>query len=36
MCTKVADATIASIASDSLIKADSGPGKHHLKMPSKY
>jgi len=36
MCTKVADATIAAIASDSLIKADSGPWEHHLKMPRQY
>jgi Glucoamylase and related glycosyl hydrolases len=36
MCTKVAGATIASIAPDSLIKADSGPWEHHLKMPRQY
>jgi GH15 family glucan-1,4-alpha-glucosidase len=36
MCTQVADATIASIDSDSLIKADSGPWEHHLQMPRQY
>lgn len=36
MCTKVADATLASMASDSLIKPDSGPWEHHLKMPRSY
>lgn len=36
MCTKVADATLATIAPDSLIKADSGPWEHHLKMPRQY
>ncbi len=36
MCTKVADATIHCIDTDSLIKADSGPWEHHLQMPKQY
>jgi GH15 family glucan-1,4-alpha-glucosidase len=36
MCTKVADATIHSIDTDSLIKADSGPWEHHLQNPKQY
>ncbi len=36
MCTKVADATISCIDSNSLIKADSGPWEHHLEMPKQY
>lgn len=36
MCTKVADATIHSIDSNDLIKADSGPWEHHLQMPRQY
>ncbi|HEY4788918.1 MAG TPA: hypothetical protein VIH57_22870, partial [Bacteroidales bacterium] len=36
MCTKVADATIHSMDTDSLIKADSGPWEHHLQMPKQY
>jgi len=36
MCTKVADATIHCIDTDSLIKADSGPWEHHLQNPKQY
>lgn len=36
MCTKVADATVNCIDSNSLIKADSGPWEHHLEMPAQY
>jgi GH15 family glucan-1,4-alpha-glucosidase len=36
MCTKVADATIASMDTNFLIKADSGPWEHHLEMPRQY
>jgi len=36
MCTKVADVTIHSIDTDSLIKADSGPWEHHLQNPKQY
>ena len=36
MCTKVADATIHCIDTDSLIKADSGPWEHHLQKPRQY
>ncbi len=36
MCTKVADATISCIDTNSLIKADSGPWEHHLQMPKQY
>jgi len=34
--SKVADATIACIDTNSLIKADSGPWEHHLAMPRQY
>ena len=34
--TKVADATIHSMASNGLIKADSGPWEHHLEIPKQY
>jgi GH15 family glucan-1,4-alpha-glucosidase len=36
MCTKVADATINCIDTNSLIKADSGPWEHHLQIPKQY
>jgi GH15 family glucan-1,4-alpha-glucosidase len=36
VCTKVADATISCIDTNSLIKADSGPWEHHLQMPKQY
>lgn len=36
MCSKVADATVSCIDSNSLIKADSGPWEHHLAMPRQY
>lgn len=36
MCTKVADATIASMDKDSLIKEDSGPWEHHFQNPKQY
>jgi len=36
MYSKVADATIACIDTNSLIKADSGPWEHHLQMPRQY
>ena len=36
MCTKVADATVSCIDSNSLIKQDSGPWEHHLEMPRQY
>ena len=36
MCTKVADATVSCIDTNSLIKADSGPWEHHLEMPRQY
>lgn len=36
MCAKVADATVACIDSNFLIKADSGPWEHHLEMPRQY
>jgi GH15 family glucan-1,4-alpha-glucosidase len=34
--SKVADATISCIDTNSLIKADSGPWEHHLAMPRQY
>jgi GH15 family glucan-1,4-alpha-glucosidase len=36
VCTKVADATVHCIDTNSLIKADSGPWEHHLQMPKQY
>ncbi len=36
MCTRVADATVSCIDSNSLIKADSGPWEHHLQTPKQY
>jgi GH15 family glucan-1,4-alpha-glucosidase len=36
VCTKVADATICCIDTNSLIKADSGPWEHHLQLPKQY
>jgi GH15 family glucan-1,4-alpha-glucosidase len=36
MCTKVADATVSCIDTNSLIKADSGPWEHHLQTPKQY
>jgi len=36
MCTKVADATINSLDTNSLIKADAGPWEHHLQIPKQY
>lgn len=34
--TKVADAIVAIIDRNSLVKADSGPWEHHLQMPRQY
>jgi hypothetical protein len=36
MCTKVADATVSCIDTNSLIREDSGPWEHHLQMPRQY
>jgi hypothetical protein len=36
VCTKVADAIVNCIDTNSLIKADSGPWEHHLQMPKQY
>lgn len=36
MCKKVADATIAIIDTNSLVRADSGPWEHHLQMTKQY
>ena len=36
MCTKVVDATVNCIDTNSLIKADSGPWEHHLQIPKQY
>lgn len=36
VCTKIADATISCIDTNSLIKADSGPWEHHLQQPKQY
>lgn len=36
MCTKVADATVAIIDTNSLVRADSGPWEHHLQMTKQY
>ncbi len=34
--TKVADATVSCIDTNSLIREDSGPWEHHLQMPRQY
>jgi len=36
MCTKVADATVDCIDTNSLIRPDSGPWEHHLDKPKQY
>jgi GH15 family glucan-1,4-alpha-glucosidase len=36
VCTKVADATVACIDTNSLIRSDSGPWEHHLQEPKQY
>jgi GH15 family glucan-1,4-alpha-glucosidase len=36
ICTKVADAIMHCIDTNSLIKADSGPWEHHLQIPKQY
>ncbi len=36
MCSRVADATVSCIDTNSLIKEDSGPWEHHLQMPRQY
>jgi GH15 family glucan-1,4-alpha-glucosidase len=36
MCSKVADATVACIDTNGLIRHDSGPWEHHLEMTKQY